>query len=118
MLGEDPVSFQMPFYYHLAEENGMDVCFLSYYDIEKPRFIHIIHPSASRTWTDPEGMEEISASMVRAAENMAKGVREGRFTVPDDDRGCTHCRYRMVCRELERLRSDWGAILSDSRKKL
>ena len=105
LFGEEPVSFQMPFYIFLMNENRLEVAIAAYYSIEKRRFIFVLGPekdamvSADRV---KESIERLKEKILK----MAGSVREGFYQVPGpvERKKCPFCPFRGLCRSKYNLR--------------
>lgn len=90
--GEDPYSFQLPFYALLAEAAGYGRVRPAYYSIQKGQYLFL--NGAGGLFSDEE-MEELMEYTRRAAGETGRAIRDGVWPVSED---CEPCRYRAVCR--------------------
>jgi ATP-dependent helicase/nuclease subunit B len=103
IIGERPVSFQMPFYLALMRAAGLPVRSAAYYSIEEARYVWVT--GGRRPMADGQAMEVALGRLERAAAEMAAALRAGDFTVP---RACPSCGQRGICRARFALREDHG----------
>lgn len=95
---EDPVSFQIPMYIFLAEENGISVSRAGYLSLSEARFYPVLQSEQDKKgWLTREEMEGCISRMHGYVGDMLKGIRNGYYPVPEED--CSPCSYRGVCRE-------------------
>jgi RecB family exonuclease len=106
IFGDDPVSFQMPFYIHLMRENDLPVSRALYYSLEQ-QSLRPVFSVRGKSMTDPEGLESCLAGLAERIGEMARGIRGGLYPAASEPEGrkCGSCGFRGVCRERYALRS-------------
>jgi RecB family exonuclease len=98
IFGSEPVSFQMPFYLYLMEENGLPAARAVYYSLEQQRFLTV--------WEREEGLEDGSGRLLEQISCMVRDVRAGLYpSLRRSGPACRTCAFRGVCRARYALRA-------------
>lgn len=103
-----PIS-QLPFYAHVARHNGYRITTASYYSFRDGRYTHLFtDPSGpagaaggSKPRLEPEQFFGQADRIAAAAEQIARRMRTGDFTIRED---CPSCDFRTICRARYTLR--------------
>jgi len=91
-----PGSFQMPFYIHLAAENGYKVSAASYYQIERDTYVPVYESSGDKkAMISKENRERVMTSLLGEIQAMAEGIEQGMYPAREN---CDGCAFRSVCR--------------------
>ena len=99
LLGDPPESCQMPFYALLAEETGMEVVHIAYYDIEGKEYSHVLRPPPEKSWIDPDSFRNLISKTWDSIRYMTEAVHQGEYCCTRDSARCIRCEYRRICRE-------------------
>ena len=86
IFGENPDSFQMPFYVALMRAAGMEARRAAYYAVKDARYVWVT--GGPRAMADAEDMEQALQGLEQAVTGMAAALEAGDFTVP---RTCESC---------------------------
>ena len=100
IFSDKPVSFQMPFYIYLLEENRKkQVKLAAYFIYELGQYHYVISPSG-KVMATREELDEAIVHMQQRINEMADSILKGIFTVSHsaDTDTCRFCDYRTVCR--------------------
>ena len=106
IFGEQPVSYQMPFYVALMRATGLEVRRAAYYSIEEARYLWVT--GGRRSMADGPTMEQALRRLEQAIAGMAAALASGDFTVP---RTCASCGRRGICRARFALTESHGPPL-------
>jgi RecB family exonuclease len=99
IFGPDPTSFQMPFYLHLLQAEGMEVSRAAYYSAEEGRY-HFVFGGPGRNMADPERMRQAVAALQERTAGMVRCIARGDYSLPDGAAtGCRFCRLAALCRD-------------------
>jgi hypothetical protein len=98
-IGNDtlPVTYQLPFYVYLLENNGIPVSSCSYYGMRNGTYKHLFGEDLKGAWLDREGLDCLTEVMEMQLERLLAGMKEGDYRVTENE--CGGCPYRSVCRE-------------------
>lgn len=92
-----PVSFQIPMYVFLAEQNGLTVGRAGYISLMEGKYIPVIKTEEDgKGWFSREELDGRIEEMHRYIGEMLRQIQAGYYPVPDDE--CSPCAYRSVCR--------------------
>ena len=99
IFGPEPVSFQMPFYLLLMEENGLPASRAVYYSLEQQRFLTV--------WERPEeGLDTEGSRLLEKVAAMVRDIRGGAYpALRQGGPPCRNCAFRGVCRARYALRA-------------
>lgn len=98
-IGNDtlPVTYQLPFYAYLLENNGIPVSSCSYYGMRNGTYKHLFGENLKGAWLDRNGLDRLTELMELQLERLLAGMKEGDYRVTGNE--CGGCPYRSVCRE-------------------
>ena len=100
IFGEEPTSFQVPFYLYLLRRQGLDPQWAAYYSMQKGRYTLLFHPRRKAA----VGLEEVEravANLEETVRRMAAGIRDGDYRLPGaiGKAACRYCTLRGLCRD-------------------
>jgi RecB family exonuclease len=90
-----PVSFQMPFYLYLAEENGYAVSRVSYYQVDSDSYATVYGEGEKKASIYEGNKDRVRERLLEEIGKMADGIEQGFYPLPND---CDGCGLRSVCR--------------------
>ncbi len=92
-----PVSFQIPMYIYLSENNGISVARAGYISLSESKYIPVIKTQEdSRGRLTREEIDGCIETMHSYIEEMAGSMLKGYY--PTREENCTPCGYRGICR--------------------
>ncbi len=98
VAGDDPSSFQMPFYIYLASLNNLRITKALYYLILSGKYIKVFDLPGGG-WLDTEGITTVIQKVEDNLSLMLKDIDGGKFHTNSSDSNCLNCYMKRICRE-------------------
>ncbi len=100
IFGEEPSSFQIPFYLLLLTRAGWKPEWAAYYSIEDRQYRFVFHPQKPRPYAGREEVEQAVSAVEQRIRQAIRGIREGEFRPADrsEKLACPYCPMRGLCR--------------------